>query len=52
MSFLVEITEAIQAVESHDLTTATVDELIDAKQQLEQLIRAVESHIQARRENN
>lgn len=51
MSFLVEVREAIQAVESHDLTVATVDELIDTKRQLEQLLRDIESHIHARKES-
>lgn len=47
-----ELYETLIDVEAADLQEATLDELIDTKRELEKMLRAVESHLMARREGN
>lgn len=50
MGYLNEVRETLEAVALYDLATASLDELIDTKRQLEDLVRSIESQLQSRSE--
>lgn len=47
-----ELHELLTVIDRSDLETATDDELIDTKRELQKMLEAVESHLMSRREDN